>query len=104
MRTGTSDMKSNLRRLEQLEHQAGRRMPSDPSSASRFGLLLHWRAACFAGKPFAIDPPPTEDELRRADEFLDEIRQAVEYTLFEKEGGERTFDEWLAGLGADTGE
>jgi hypothetical protein len=48
-----------------------------------------------------IDPPLTADELRRADEMLDAIRQAAERNLFEKEGGERTFDEWLAEWSAD---
>jgi hypothetical protein len=46
----------------------------------------------FPGRKTAIDPAPTPDELRHADEFLDAIREAAERNLFEAEndGSERT--------------
>src|ERR1051325_2608229 len=46
------------------------------------------------------DPPPTADELRRADGFVDAYLQASLRNLYEKEqqeeGTEQPHDEWLA--------
>jgi hypothetical protein len=43
-----------------------------------------------------IDPPPTEDEIRRADEFVNAILHASLRNRYEEERTERPYHEWLA--------